>query len=74
MVTTSTQVSLAPDFTTEAGFLETPRGRLFYVHDRPHRATSFSVLVASPILSEALKNNRREVLLSRSLASRGVPV
>lgn len=69
----TTRVTLGPGFTTEAGFHETPAGRLFYVWDEPDEPRGDAVLIASPVMSEALKNNRREVMLSRRLAAAGRP-
>lgn len=69
----TTRVTLGPGFTTEAGFHETPAGRLFYVWDQPDDPGGDAVLIASPVMSEALKNNRREVMLARKLAAAGRP-
>ena len=72
-MTTATHAELYAGSTTEAGFLETAAGRVFYVTERPHELAAFAVLIATPLFSERLKNNRREVLLSRALAAAGVP-
>ena len=58
----------------EAGFVETDRGAVFAVTHLPSRPAEAAVLICSPIQSELLKNNRREVMLARRLASRGLAV
>jgi hypothetical protein len=58
----------------EAGFVETDRGAVFAVTHLPSRRAEAAVLICSPIQSELLKNNRREVMLARRLASRGLGV
>lgn len=68
-----TRVGINAGSTTEAGFASTPGGRAFYVLERPESIRDFAVLVCSPLYSEHLRNNRREVLLSRGLAARGIP-
>jgi hypothetical protein len=55
-------------------FIEGGEGRLFGVTHLPSGRPSGAVVVASPIYSEFLKNNRREVLLGRALASAGIAV
>ena len=72
-MTAASQVELHPGSTTETGFLKTDSGYMFYVLERPHSAGDFAVLVCSPLYSERLKNNRREVLLTRGLAQQGMP-
>ena len=59
---------------TEPGFFDTDTGSLFGVTHVPSTPTGFGVVVASPINNDYLKNNRREVLLSRRLAERGIAV
>ena len=53
----------------EACFIKTDRGALFMVTHLPAEPAEGAVVVCSPIQSELLKNNRREVMLARSLAS-----
>jgi hypothetical protein len=55
-------------------FFQGGEGRLFGVTHLPAGEPTGGVVVASPIYSEFLKNNRREVLLGRALASAGVAV
>ncbi len=58
----------------EACFVETDRGALFMVTHLPAGPAQGAVVVCSPIQSELLKNNRREVMLARRLASQGLAV
>jgi hypothetical protein len=60
--------------TTEMMFVGEPGRRLFSVLHRPHLAPVGAVLICSPLHAEMLKNNRREVLLSRALAAHGLAV
>ncbi|MDH3500506.1 MAG: alpha/beta hydrolase [Acidimicrobiia bacterium] len=62
------------DSITEPGFFETETGSLFGVTHIPDRPTGLGVVISSPINNDYLKNNRREVLLSRRLAARGIAV
>ena len=58
----------------EACFIKTDRGVLFMVTHLPAEPAEGAVVVCSPIQSELLKNNRREVMLARSLASQKLAV
>ncbi|HEX2369028.1 MAG TPA: hypothetical protein VHM94_07335 [Acidimicrobiia bacterium] len=58
----------------EAGYVETGRGAVFAVTHIPPGPAKAAVLICSPIQSELLKNNRREVMLARRLARRGLAV
>ncbi len=54
------------------GYFDGPGGPLYGVVHRPSDPTGLAVLVVSPFMVEFQRNYRREVLLARSLASRGV--
>ena len=69
----STTVTINAGSTTETGFASTPHGYVFYVLERPDNMSDRAALVCSPLYSEHLSNNRREVLLSRGLATHGIP-
>lgn len=60
--------------TVEAGFFGDAGHTLFGVTTMPARPNGRGVVICSPILNDQLKNNRREVLLSRELARRGFAV
>jgi hypothetical protein len=59
---------------TEIRFMGEPGDRLLIMTHRPATVLRGAVVVASPVYSESLKNNRREVLLARRLASSGIGV
>ncbi len=59
---------------TEPAFFDTDVGALFGVTHIPAKPTGLGVVISSPINNDYLKNNRREVLLSRRLAERGIAV
>lgn len=54
------------------GYFPGPGGPLYGVFHRPNEPTGLAVLVVSPFMVEFQRNYRREVLLARSLATRGV--
>src|SRR5262245_1310438 len=59
--------------TTElAGFLGADEDRLFGVFTQPSTEASGVVLMCSSLYSEAARNYRREVILARELAARGI--
>jgi hypothetical protein len=58
--------------TQSAGFIGPPDGRLFAGVHLPRDEPASAVLVCSPVFVEAERNYRREVLLGRSLARRGL--
>jgi alpha/beta superfamily hydrolase len=60
--------------TTEAAYFPGGDGTLFGVTHIPAEPTGLGVVMCSPINNDYLKNNRREVLLSRRLAERGIAV
>lgn len=57
-----------------AGFLDTKRGRLFTVRHRPAGETKRAVVVCSPILAEAIRSQRRELVLGWELSAAGATV
>lgn len=59
---------------TEAAFFGPPEHCLFGVTHLPAQPTGLGLVMCSPINNDYLKNNRREVLLSRRLADAGVAV
>lgn len=59
---------------SEPAFFDAPTGSLFGVTHIPSKPTGLGVVVSSPLNNDFLKNNRREVLLSRRLAERGIAV
>jgi hypothetical protein len=60
--------------TTEIGFSGPDGGRVLVVTHRPVGPARAAVVIASSIQSEFLKNNRREILISRRLAALGFGV
>ena len=60
--------------TTEVRYLGPEGARIITVTHRPAGPVRGAVVIASPIQSEYLKNNRREVLIGRELAERGIAV
>lgn len=55
-------------------FFGRPGARIFGCYESPLSAPVAAVLICPPICAEAARNYRREVLLGRELASRGVAV
>ena len=69
----ATRVGINSGSTTETGYAPTPGGHVFYVLEKPDEIRADAVLICSPLYSEHLRNNRREVLLSRGLTAHGIP-
>lgn len=70
----ASRVAPAQGIREDIGFIETPRGRIFGSLHLPLTPTGAAVLICCPVGAEFDKNYRREVLLARSLATRGLAV
>jgi hypothetical protein len=70
----STRVDERRRITEEASFFGPGDGRIFGVTHLPLDDIIGAVLICSPIKLEAMKNYRREVLLARTLAEKGLAV
>jgi len=62
----------ALSITEIAGFFEAGQDRLFGTMAVPLGETSACVLISSPLFAEQARNYRREVILARELARRGI--
>ena len=58
----------------EASYFRAGGQSLFGVTHHPRHPTGHGVVICSPLFNDQLKNNRREVMLSRALAVRGIAV
>ncbi len=52
-----------------ASFLETPQGRMFTVRHEPSGPSAGTIVVCPPILAEAVRNQRRELVLGWELSA-----
>ena len=59
---------------TAPGFFDVGGRALFGVTHVPQQPSGLGVVISSPVNNDYLKNNRREVLLSRRLAEAGIAV
>lgn len=66
-------VDPATGLSEEIGYLAGPAAPLYGVLHRAGRPGSLGVVVAPPFLMEFQRNYRREVLLGKALAARGIP-
>ena len=67
-------LEMADGTSAEAAFFDGPGQTLFGVAHVPKKSNGCGVVICSPIYNDYLKNNRREVLLARRLATSGFTV
>lgn len=70
----ASRVDMTTHIREDVGFFGPPGRRMFGCTHLPLHAPSAGVVVCSPVQAEFLRNYRREVLLARSLAARGIAV
>ena len=68
------RISHESGISSSAGFLDTPRGRLFTVLHEPAEPPDHAVVVCSPLLAEAIRSQRRELVLGWELSGSGASV
>lgn len=66
------RAGIAPGTTTTVGFTGVPGSKVFFSRVGPDGPARLRVVVCPPVGGEAARNYRREVLLSRHLAAKGV--